>query len=275
MNRIRIGFLIACAAFFTASSHLHAQTAVQRITVSLIGQYQTNAFFTNLPSAPNSWTSEHSLLRTVLITTANVIKSLAVDIDNTSFTNWTGSVLVREVNLTNGHSGIFLRKGVNQTNVSSFFGNSFSNDFMAGLSNAFPGYTNNISGQTNGLLTGTNVPIPQTQIFRGYLNTDPVGSTNIVTNYTTTSGLYFISLNTTNIKFNVVGVGSGAITRISGGTSPGFPIASPLIGAAGSYYLNLETNLYDMGTNPPGFVTGPIHGTINFGAPYYLNISGP
>ena len=279
MNRIRIGVIVACATIILASSSLHAQTVVQRLTFSLLGQYQTNVYFTNLPSAPNLWTSEHSLLRTILITSANVDKALAIDVAGTNFVTWAGGEVVREINLSNGNTGIFLRKDGLQTNVSSFFGGSFSNDFMGGLSNAFPGYTNNISGLTNNLVNSTNVPIPQTQVFRGYLRTDPLGSTNIVTNYIASSGLYFISLNTTNVKFNVVGVGSGTVTNISGdidGTTYTRSVDSPAIGIAGSYCLNLETNFYDMGTNPPGFVTGPVRGSINFGQPYFSpTIQGP
>src|SRR5208282_2888143 len=76
---------------------------------------------------------------------ANVIKALAVDLEGTNFATWTGSFLVREVNLTNGNEGIFLRKAGKQTNVSSFFGLSYSNNFTGELTNEFPALNTNLA----------------------------------------------------------------------------------------------------------------------------------
>ncbi len=93
--------------------------------VRMLADYQTNIFYTNLANPAGPLTNENSRIRTVLIATGNVVKALAVDLEGTNWTTWAGSVLVREVNLTNGNEGIFLRKNGIQTNVSSFFGGSF------------------------------------------------------------------------------------------------------------------------------------------------------
>jgi hypothetical protein len=275
MNKIRFSFFAAGAALALAAGGLHAQTSIQRLTFSLIGEYQTNIFSTNSDNPP--LTNEDSKIRTVLVGTGNVIKALAVDLEGTNYTNWTGGSLVREVNLTNGNEGIFLRVNGNQTNVSSFFDGSYSNDFTAGLSNAFPALTNNISGLTNDIYGSSNNPIPQVELVRGWRRmTNP---TNTTTNFVATAGLYFISLNTTNLKFNLVGVGDGVASDVAGDIGGTLyertNIHSEYLGTAGTFYLNVETNIYGAGTNPPMYFTGPMHGTINIGLPWFSSIPGP
>jgi hypothetical protein len=279
MNKIRNSFFVAGAALALASSGLHAQTSIQRIGISLVGEYQTNTFYTNAAYPDGPWTSEFAYIRPVLVTTANVIRAMAVDMLGTNYTIWNGSELVREVNLTNGSEGIFLRKGNNQTNVSSFFGGSYSNNFMAGLSNAFPALTNNISGLSTNVYPTTNTPIPQTLLYHGWLRRpDPTDTTNTTNDFVSTGGLYFISFNTTNIKFNLVAVGDGSVTKVTGhvdGTLYETNIDSEYLGTAGTFYLNTASNIYDTGTNLPTYYTGPMRGTFNTGKPSFSTIPGP
>ncbi len=299
MNKIRFVFFAAGAALALAASGLHAQTSIQRLTFSLLADYQTNIFYTNLANPAGPLTNENSRIRTVLIATGNVVKALAVDLEGTNWTTWAGSVLVREVNLTNGNEGIFLRKNGIQTNVSSFFGGSFSNNFTGELTNEFPAlntnwaiaFTNIITNvDTNGGITNifTNVFTNsftnsfsnnfslETPLVRGALRmTDP---TNTTTNVVTTAGLYFISLNTTNLKFNLLAVGDGAVTHVGGrvdGTFYERPVNYQLLGTAGFFDLNTTTNVFDEGINPPGYLTGTIRGTFSTLPPFFAEIPGP
>lgn len=266
MNKLRFRFLTAAVALLLMAGGVQAQTptSVQRISISLFGEYQTNQFFTNAMNLTN----ENAKLHDVLIATGNVIKAIAVDLDGTNWTNWAGASLVREVNLTNGNEGIFLRLGGKQTNVSSFFDGSFSNNFTAGLTNFFPGATNGMSGLTNNINGSTNNPNPSFQLVQGWLRMTSL--TNFTTNFTKTAGLYFISLNTTNVKFNYVAAGGGSVSTVSapGGTIKA-RINSEVIAGAGAFFLNGGTNIFDMGAVEASFFTGPMRGTIIVGAPYY------
>jgi hypothetical protein len=298
MNKIRFSVFAAGAALALAAGGLDAQTSIQRLTFSLLAEYQTNIYSTNTANPEGPLTNENTDIRSILISTGNVIKALAVDVAGTNFTNWSsGGSLVREVNLTNGNEGIFLRANGNQTNVSSFFGMSCSNNFTGELTNEFPAlntnsaivFTNTVTNTNSGLTyVFTNVFTNsftnsfsnnfsfETPLVRGGLRmTDP---TNITTNVVRTSGLYFISLNTTNLKFNLVAVGDGAVTNVAGridGTLYERDINSQYLGTAGSFYLNTTTNIYDAGTNPPVSLSGPMHGTFSVGPPWFSTIPGP
>jgi hypothetical protein len=288
MNKIRMSIFVAGAALALAAG-VHAQTSIQNITISLVGEFQTNVFVVNgvgTNSATNAipWSAELSQIHPVLVTTFGVRRALEYDLEGTDYGVWAGAQLVREVNLTNGNEGIFLLLGDKQTNVSRFFDGSFSNNFMAELTNAFPALTNNISGLTNDIMAftnsaTTNITIPQTLLNRGWLYRPNIATTTNVTNaLLTTAGVYFISLNTSNIKFNLVGVGDGAVTHVAGsvdGAASEAPINSEYLGCAGTYYLNLATNIFDTGTNAPRFVTGPMHGTFVTGPPHFSPIPGP
>lgn len=260
--------------FFAVS--LNAQISVQRLTISLLASYQTNTFATNTSGA-SPLTNTYSKIKTVLIGTANVIKAIAVDAEGTNWSLWAGAELVREVNLTNGNEGIFLRKGTNNFNVSNYFVGSFSNNFTSGWSNAFPGATNHIYGQTNIAINGvTNNAAPSFELVQGSIRM--TGPTNFVTNDVKTDGLYFLSLNTTNIKFNVIGAGDGEVQTVAGhidGTLFSRPVNSEVIGSAGTYFLNVTTNIFDTGTDTPVYVTGPVRGTVVVGTPNFSPITGP
>ena len=299
MNKIRFSLFAVAAALILAASGLQAQTSIQRLTFSLLAEYQTNTFFTNSANPAGPLTNEESRIRTVLIATGNVVKALAVDLDGSSSTTWNGAELVREVNLTNGTEGIFLRKAGNQTNVSSFFGGSYSNNFTGELTNEFPalntnfaiGFTNTITNVvTNGGFTNifTNVftnSFPSSFSNNFNLETPLVrgsrlmtGPTNTTTNFVRTAGLYFISLNTTNLKFNLVAVGDGAVANVAGrisGTRYELPVNFQHLGTAGSFYLNTTTNIFDTGTGAPVYMTGPIHGSFSTTTPTFSAIAGP
>jgi hypothetical protein len=326
MNKIQFSFFAAGAALALAASALHAQTSIQRLSFSLIGEYQTNIYYTNADNSAGPLTNEDSLIRTVLVSTGNVIKALAVDLEGTNYSTWTGSELVREVNLTNGNEGIFLRKAGNQTNVSSFFGLSCSNNFTGELTNEFPALNTNLANvftntvmNTNGgftnmftnvftnaftftntvtnMVTNGGITYIFTNVFTNSFTTNSFSNnfsletplvhgwrrmtdpTNTTTNFVATAGLYFISLNTTNLKFNLLAVGDGAITSVAGhinGTLYERAINSQHLGSAGTFYLNIGTNIFDVATNPPTSFTGPMHGTVSTGQPSFSStIAGP
>jgi hypothetical protein len=262
MNKIRSsGFAAALALALTAGS-LQAQTSIQRLTFSLLGEYETNVLFTNTANPAGTVTNENAFIRDILIGTGNVIKALAVDLEGTNFATWTGGTLVREVNLTNGHEGIFLRKGGNQTNVSSFFGGSFSNNFMGEVTNGFSGAASNF--------------IPQLLLNHGELRMS--NPTNTTTNFLSTGGLYFVSLNTTNLKLNFVAVGDGTVTTVAGrinGTLYERAVESQFLGTAGTFYLNTTTNVYSAGSNAPVYLTGVLRGTFSTTPPSFSDIPGP
>jgi hypothetical protein len=297
------------------SAGLRAQTSVQRLTFSLLGEYQTNVFVTNTSNPASALTNENSYIRDILFGSGNVVKAIAVDLEGANWTNWAGAALVREVNLSNGSEGIFLRINGRQTNVSSFFGGSFSNNFTAELTNSFPvlnhtfasvvfagngitdaitytdtndianfvgdGITNLVAsiatnGVTNVFTNGilqivTNNFNLETPLVRGWVRMPTPTSTT--TNFTATAGLYYISLNTTNLKFNLLAVGNGSVTNVSGqvdGVRYERAIASQFLGTAGAFYLNTTTNIFGAVGNPPVYLTGVMRGTFSTSQPGFL-----
>jgi hypothetical protein len=284
MNKIRLSFFAAGAALALAAGGLHAQTSIQNLTFSLIGEYQTNTFTTNTSDGTPVSTNEVLVVRPILLTTAYMVKAIAVDLEGTNWdvegpdsTNWNGARLVREVNLTNGAEGIFLRKGTRQINVSSFFRTSFTNNFTGYLSNYLGLVTNDFTNSfTNSSTTNfTNGFPPQAAIIGGKVYFRPATNT---TNYNSSAGLYAVSFFTSNVQFNTFGVGSGVIANVGGdidGTHYESLINSETIGMAGAFYLNTTSNIFDLGTNLPTYIGGPLHGGINTGAGYFSDISGP
>jgi hypothetical protein len=288
MNKTGFRFAVAALAFVLSACAVHAQTALERLSFSLQGQYQTNTFYTNSDDPP--LTNEYSNLHTILIGTGDVVKALAVDLEGTNWSKFSGGNLFYEINLANGQEGMLLRNGTNEADVSSFFGGCYSNNFTALLTNEFPSlntdtnpamvFTNVITNvSTNGGVTNlfTNVFTNstavdfsnnfgvETPLDRGWRRQQSDLST-VNTNFTLTAGLYFFSLNTTNLKFNLLGAGNGVSTNF-GGRIDGTPyertnVGYEYVGTAGAFYLNVKTNLYELGTNPPAFVSGPMHGTV-------------
>jgi hypothetical protein len=284
MNKIRFSVFAAGVALALAAGGLHAQTSIQYLTFSLIGEFQTNTFTTNTSGGTPVSTNEVLVVHPILFSTANVVKAIAVDlegtnwdVDGTDSTNWDGARLVREVNLTNGAEGIFLRKGTTQINVSRFFGASFTNNFTGYLSNYLGLVTNGFTNSfTNNSTTNfTNCFPPQAAIIGGKVYIDPTGTT---TNYNSSAGLYTLSFFTSNVQFNTFGVGSGVIANVRGqidGNLYERLIYSESIGMAGAFYLNTMSNIFNTGTNLPAYIGGPLHGGITTGAGSFSDISGP
>jgi len=254
---------VAALAGLAFPQNLRAQTSIQQLNFTLLCEYQTNTFHTNISDTFGSLTNEHSGIQDILIAPHGVLKAIAVDLFGTNWTNWTYGHIVREVNLTTGNEGIFIRTpSGDQTNVSSFFGGTFSNNFTAGITNMFPGSTNNFQ--------------PSFQADRGWIF--QTSETNFETNYIRTAGLYALSLNTTNMKINFVAAGDGTITNVSGytgGVLYEHPVNTEYIGAAGVFYLNVTTNVFNMGSNPPVYLTGIVRGSISVAQPVFSAIPGP
>jgi hypothetical protein len=238
---------------------VQAQTTAQTLTFSIICQYVTNVFSTN---AAAGITNEDQMLTTVLLDSINIEKAIAIDLAGTNWEkDWYPFTIVREVNLTNGNEGIFLRHGTNQTNISErFFGLSFTNEFTSEVPSVFVA--------TN----YTTLPIKG-----GWLYMHP---TNSITNYTLLDSLCFVSFASSNIQFNLFGHGQGTEAKAGGylhGKLYELPTVSTIITGAGTFNLNLTTNIYLTPTTngTPAFFNGLAHGTLVISAPYYLPIPGP
>lgn len=298
MNKIRFRFAIAALACILSSVALRAQTALQRMTFSLQGQYQTNIFSTNSDNLTNVLSDIH----TIRIGTGELIKALAIDLEGTNWTKFNGGNLYYAINLTNGLEGMILRNGTNEADVSSFFQGSFSNNFTALLTNEFP----SLNGETNLAMVFTNVVTNistnggVTNIFTNVFTNSTAAVPNTIaietplyhgwrrqqsdlivnTNFSVTSGLYFFSFSTTNLKFNLLGVGPGAssnLVRTVDGTTYSFTnLTSEFVGTAGAFYLNVASNNYSLESNTYYFVTGPMHGSIGVGGPSFnTNVTPP
>jgi hypothetical protein len=277
MNKIRFRFFVAGVSLVLAAGGLQAQTSYQTLSFSLVGEYQTNTFVTN-----NSIrrTNETLVIHPILIDTDHIVKSIAVDLEGTNWLVWNGASLFREVNLTTGAEGIFLRRGTNQTNISAFFDTSFTNNFTGYLGNYIGLVTNGFTNSfTNDSITNSS-PTNEALLGGTIYN---FGQTNSTTNYLTSAGLYTLSFFSSNVQFNAFGVGSGTLVNVigdKGGTHYRVPINTEAIGIAGAFYLNTTSNIFDLGTdegtNLPIYVTGPLHGGISTGPPVFsADIEGP
>jgi len=130
------------------------------MTFSIICQYVTNTYITNVATGT---TNQNQHLLTVIIDSANIVKAISLDMFGTAWTNWIGSALVYEENMTNGNQGIFLRYGGKNTNVSRFFTNSFSTN----------GYANMFSHDAAAVFGGTIYPAVSTNGYANVYSTDP------------------------------------------------------------------------------------------------------
>jgi hypothetical protein len=277
MNKVRFLFALICAAFVLSSHQVQAQTVIQALTFRLIGEYQTNVVGTNVA---NTQTNIHEFTPTILITSANVVRALAVEIGGLEWTNWGSSYLVLERNLATGAEGIYLRTNGVQTNVSQYFGYCFNDNFTANLTNFFPG-VNNFTGVTNSITTNditatysTNY-IPPVELDRGWVYQRTDTNTSVLGAH---YGVHFISLNTKNLQFNLVGTSYGLRTNVSGrydGATYSEPILGETITSSGIFSLNTTTNIQGTGANPPVYLGGPIHGVLTVDQPYFYPIPGP
>jgi hypothetical protein len=236
--------------------------SVQRIGVNLTILYQADNFVTN---SAMTVTNEASFIRTAYIDTGDITRCIRLDW-GPNWTNWVGAFLVREVNLATGAEGIFLRINGRQTNVSwyftNLFGASYSNNFSSQVSNWFPAFTNNFT--------------PTFPLEHGSVVTRDTGAT---TNYSREETFVFSSFNSTNIKFNLLGLGPSVPCRVSGrlnGTLYSSTIDQFSAFVVGTLLHNVGTNRQDSPGVPGNFVSGTAEGYFTTSVPVYLGITnGP
>ena len=144
MKRIRflLGGLVLIFGLMAIDAR--AQSTYQNIGFSVMAQYETDT--NNVPGDP---TLTNEYLHLILITSANVVKAIAVDqFGKPNWTNWSAATIVRRVNLTTGDERIYLNNGgTNEVDVSSYFSGSYVSNFTSGVSNAFPARWNRWSLQ--------------------------------------------------------------------------------------------------------------------------------
>jgi len=256
---------VVALCFGFGAARVQAQTEAQVLTFSIICQYVTNVYATNVAAGV---TNDDQIVTTVLLNSANIAKAIAIDLEGTNWAKyWDPALIVREVNLSNGHEGIFLRSSVNtQTNISNstnFFAFCFTNEFTCQVTNVFTTTYYN-----------TNLPIKGGWSYT-YSNTNK--DTNI---YTVVDGLHYVSFTSSNLQFNIFGSGQGTEAEAGGhldGKLYELPTVSTEITGAGTFNLNVATNVFFNPniTNPPAYYTGLAHGTVIVGAPYFLAIPPP
>jgi hypothetical protein len=265
MKRIRFLFGSIVLILGLMAINAHAQSTYQYIGFSVQAEFEvvTN----DVPSDP---TFIDDNLRLILVTSSNVVKSIAADQFGTpAWTNWANAGIVRRVNLVTGEERIYLSRtdaagGTTNVDVSSYFSGSYLNNFTSGTSNAFPAATNNFT---------ENNPNPYPPLFRGQ-----------PTNHFSSAGLYFISLNTTNLKMNLLGanfafLGNGLITKYSGvehGTNYSGAVQNEIISVVGSLSWTRSTNIFDLYTQTTNtFYSGPARGTVTVREPNFSPVALP
>ncbi len=260
MKRLRFVLGLLVFALGLTGINARAQSAYQNIAFSVQGQFETAT--NSVPSEPNT-TFEN--LHLILFTSGDVVRSIAIDLFGTeSWTNWSNAGLLRRVNLVTGEERIYLsRGGTNVVDASSYFSGSYVSNFMSQVPVAFPSATNNF-GPLN--------PDPYQPLFTG---------TN--GNHFNSAGLYFISLNTTNLKMNLVGanfsfLGNGLLHNFKGvqsGTNYSGEVQNEVISVVGTFSWNRSTNLLGVGSGPSDFFSGPARGNVTVRDPAYSVLALP
>jgi hypothetical protein len=253
----RIRFLIGgfVLLFSLMAVGARAQSAFQSIGFSVLGEYET---VTNGATADPPFTNLNFHL--ILITSINVAKAIAVDkFGHPGWTNWAGALLLRRVNLVTGEERIYLDNTNEQVDVSDYFTNTYLSNFSADVGAAFPAATNNFT---------TNNPNPLEPIYSGGSN-----------NHRAVAGLHFISLNTTNLKMNLVGasfgglgLGIGVLNKFSGevhGTNYDGEVPNDVMQVVGTFTWTPDTNIFDIRASTNAFYSGPAHGTVTTRLPYF------
>jgi hypothetical protein len=258
MKKMRCLFLVLALGFGLCAQRAQAQTSEQAMTFSIICQYVTNNFDTT--NLTTQIISHHFVLDTVLLNSGNIAKAMAIDfMGTTNWTKWAGATIEYEVNMATGNQGIFLRLDGKQTNVSSFFGNCFTNMFSQNVSNVFFG--------TN---LATSLPL-------GGDPNDQTGTT--ITNANFSGNLAYLTFVSSNMSFNLFGYSQGPVVHGSGFLDhvlyERYLQEAEVVGS-GTFSLNVTTNVYQIITTngTPTNYTGVAHGTIFVGRPYFLPI-GP
>src|ERR1700678_1545079 len=117
MKKMRCLFLVLALGFGWCSQRAQGQTSEQALSFSIICQYVTNNINTTNPTT--KIVTQHFLEQTVFLSSANLVKAMAIDLVGTNWMRWAGSTIEYEVNMANGNQGIYLRLNGKQTNVSS------------------------------------------------------------------------------------------------------------------------------------------------------------
>jgi len=261
MNKMRSVFLVLALGLGLCSQRAQGQTTAETMTFSIICQYVTNTYVTNL-STQTVVKTQHVV--TVLLNSANLVKAMAIDMLGAKWTNWAGASIVYEQNAITGNTGIYIRLLGRQTNVSSFFFNEFSTNgyedmFSHDVSSAFVG--------TNYCVTSTNSQLPLT------------GNGIFIGGPSVSDNLAYLTFTSTNTSFTLFGFSEGTllntvydregdITKVN---------RSQIIGA-GTFSLNVTTNYLRVTTNnaaPAINYPGLAHGTIYLAAPYHLDFGPP
>jgi hypothetical protein len=265
MKKLRCLFLVLALALGFCSQRAQAQVVAETMTFSIICQYVTNTYVTNL-SQETVTTNAH--VTTVLLNSANLVKAMAADIFRTNWaTNWPrwiGSSIVYEQNMETGNYGIFMRFGGRQMNVSSFFTNVFStNGFANMFSQDVPSVFNGTNYDSNG--TNSLLPVTGGGIFIG----GPAASDNLA----------YLTFTSSNSSFNLFGYSQGTVVNtVFDREGDVGKVVQGLIVGAGTFSLNVTTNFLRVTTNnavPPINYPGLAHGTVYVSAPYHLNFGPP
>jgi hypothetical protein len=265
MKKMRSLFLVLALGLGLCWQRAQGQTSAQTLTFSIICQYVTNTYTTNLSTHT---TNEDRHVVTVLLNSANLVKAMAADMFSTNWaTNWprwAGASIVYEKNLESGNQGIYLRIAGRQTNVSSFFTNGFSTN---GFANMFSQDVDSVFHGTNYDTIGTNSLLPLTGggIFIG----GPGASDNLA----------YLTFTSTDTSFTLFGYSQGTVVNtVFDREGDVGKVVQGLIVGAGTFSLNVTTNFLRVTTNnatPPINYPGLAHGTVYVTAPYHLNFGPP
>ncbi|HEX4120774.1 MAG TPA: hypothetical protein VH619_09180 [Verrucomicrobiae bacterium] len=262
MKRLRFLLILMTLAFGFAAVNARAQSAHQVMSFSLLTDYQDE---TN--DAPTNPQATNLVIHPLLITGQNILKAIMLDVKGHAWTNWAGATIQRQINLTNGEEGIYVTLGgLEEVNVSQFFSETYVSNFTWGV-------TNYLGFLTNSFTYGTNLlQSPFLPEYNGYI----LGST---THHGSSASLHFISLNTTNLKFNLVGCslqtpGDGTITTFDGiydkTNHYSVAVQREMIYVVGSFVWNATTNFYTPVTNVTNvFYSGPVRGNMIIQAPFF------
>ena len=258
MKKMRSLFLVLALGFGLCCQRAQAQTSEQVMTFSIICQYQTNLVTTT--NLTTQTINQFQQIVTVIVNTANVAKAISLDLFGTNWVKWYPSAVCYDVNMVTGNQGILLRHGIYQTNVSSFYGNSFSNMFSQNVSNVFSG------------TYYTNLPVNA-----GWDYSSAAGTSNA---YTASDNLAYLTFVSSNISFNLFGYSQGKLVNGAGyirGQLFQHQLNEAEVVGAGTFNLNLSTNIYDVITTngTPAYYGGLAHGTVYMGQPIFLTTEGP
>jgi len=264
--RVTGWFVTLAICLLAAAECARGQVISQNLSFNIVGQYQIDFYASN---ADFEITNLDSRIRGVQITSSNIVKAIAVDLEGQSWTNWRGAALVRETDMATGNQAIFLRAGLMETNVSSFFGDSFSNDFRADL----PG----VLGFTNTMYLSNGVPTELTNTaYRSEISSVPTAQTNLIRS----SSLFAVNLNTSNLKLNFLAFGTtiGTDWKVAyQGANYSQWVDSIAAAGVGNFAINLGTNLF-FNTNlyeTTNFVSGPARGNFMcHGAAFFGRLPG-